>query len=751
MDAAPIAEIAKPQQEVKTPQEGSEKKGSSISAKFQKAQAKFSALSSDLKQVFSKIKGEAPHVVFDAEQHELDQLSEKLAKLNQDTTQALGFPDESTAISTGSSEQQGATGTSDSTHESAPTATSLEQIAKAPVGSDEGQNSQAVEVPAKNTAIAEVNESQQVIQGNEASASSDLQATAKSEESQDSVTEAPETRDPRQRAARALQELQDRAKSRGLEKVFTTKGILGDSDKIEGHQIDFIHQGDRTVVSFKMTSAMGEKVKGEVIPALSPDAVASGKYEFQSADGQNTGLAADCWVVRVDENTVMYISKGERTQKIKDYDFNKPIKDADGNVIDYESNGVLSYELPVRALMGAVKIEVRGVTDVQQIADRVDSAFQGLKITEALTTPDQQAENQYKEARYRWQHRLEDDQGWQAQREQYSAEHGTELVDHLERQEVFPGYFTIVDQGASERYQRDGRIFLTHSVYNPDTLASILKNGLLSSHERFKRGVFTEGLSTKKDFDTGGADSVFIRAVPEQAVDSDMYFFKPLLLINPQVLDRTDWYAYNSDSYGTTDPSAFYSRPSPEQFFAAQRQNFYSNNEIMMRTGIPPEMISGVVIIGDEYSRTSIIANLKAAGIQEVNGVPLDQFITQVSNFGDVKKANGIASPEPEVPEPYTPDISTPFGTPTETPDQLTPTPTPEVGGIPTPTENLNKYFKPGEFSKMFFDKFAMDDLMKVMQEKGFVSVSTVPSIPNQENNIPVPTATTEKSKDDVW
>ncbi|MCX8009346.1 MAG: hypothetical protein N3A54_06670, partial [Patescibacteria group bacterium] len=71
MDATPTTEIAKPQREVKTPQEGSEKKGSSILDKFQKAQKKFCGLFCGFKQALSKLKGEAPYVDFHAEQHEL--------------------------------------------------------------------------------------------------------------------------------------------------------------------------------------------------------------------------------------------------------------------------------------------------------------------------------------------------------------------------------------------------------------------------------------------------------------------------------------------------------------------------------------------------------------------------------------------------------------------------------------------------------------------------------------------------------
>jgi len=749
MDTIPTAEIAKSQQEVAKPQETAEKKDTPASSKFQKAEAKFTSLSTELKQAFGKLSKESPHIVFDVEQHELDQLSEKLAKLNQDTTQTLGVPSENTTVSNDSIEHpQSATVKQESVPEAIASATSLEQIATAPVTNGEGgvPITAVPSKPAETSVSPETTQPLQVAQEGDANIATDGQESVKPEDPQ--VDTAEEIRDPRGRAARVLQELQDRAKTRELEKVFTTEGMLGDSDKIEGHQIDFIHQGDRTIASFKMTAAMVEKVKSDVISTSAPDAISEGSFDFQSTVGQISSQG-ECWVIKVDDNTTVYVSKGEKKgYEHKDYDYTKPIKDAEGNIIGFESTTINEPGEPVRALMGAVKIEVQGLTDVQEIAGKVDTAFQRLKITEALVTPDQQAENQYKEARYRWQHRLEDDQTWQIQREQYAAEHGTELIDHLERQEVFPEYYTIVDQGASERYQRDGRIFLTHSVYNPATLASILKNGLLSSHERFKRGIFNTGMSTEQDFFTGGADSVFIRAVPESASDYIASLYNVHLLINPQVLDRTDWYAYNFDSYGTTDPSTFDSRPSPEQFLAAQRQCFFSGNEIMMRRGIPPEMISGVVI-GDEYSRANIIANLQAAGIQDVNGVPLDQFITIASTFGDVKKANGIVSLEPEVPEPYTPDVNTSFGMPTEMPDQLTPTPTSEAEVAPTPTKNLNKYFKPGEFSKIFFDKLAIDDLIKVMQEKGLVNTPTIPSIQNQEN-IPIPTATTAKSKDDV-
>lgn len=596
VETSPVVEVAKPQIEVMTPQEVGEKKRSLILAKFQKAQKKFSAISSGLKQVFDKITGEASHVVLDVEQHQLYTLLAQLEGLSESTTQELGVAPEAVAIST--------------------------------VVNGDVQKPQTTEALSANEA-----EFPQVTD-------EDIATTnpIKIIELEKPQPENGEVEDPSRRAVRILQELQDRAKAMEFEHVFATKGMLGDSDKIEGHQIDFIYQGEKTIVSFKMTSAMTEKVKSEVIPTYTPDAMFEGSFDFQSIDGQISSHG-ECWVIRVDDNTTVYISKGEeKGYEQINYDYNKPIKDAEGTIIDYESTTTIGPALPVRALMGAARIEIQGLTDVQKIAGKVDTAFQKLKIEEALIAPDQLAENQYKEARYRWQHRVSDDQVWQAQKEQYYAEHGTELVDHLERVEVFPEYFTIIDKGASERYQKKGRIFLIHSVYRSENLVSILQNGLLSSQERFNKGIFTTGMSTERDFGTGGADYVFIRAVPESAGDQAVHFYSAYLLINPEVLNRTDWFAYHYDSYGTTEPQSFDVRPSPEDFLTSQREFFTPGNEIMMRRGIPTEMISGVVV-DDEYSKSNIITNLQEVGIKEVNGVPLDKFIIIASNLGDLKQS----------------------------------------------------------------------------------------------------------------
>lgn len=451
-----------------------------------------------------------------------------------------------------------------------------------------------------------------------------------------------ETENPIQRAASAIQELQEKSKLRKSGEAFSVVGMVGGSDQIEGQQIDIVDQGEKTAVYFKTTSKMTEKIKNEIIPALFPDDVADGEYSFQFIDGESS-THSDAWVIKLDENTNIFVSKGGVKTTHEEYDLNKPIVDDKGEIVDYEMKTTV-HQGHVRALEGAVKIEVRGLTDAQDIAEKVDSAFAKLKIADALAVPDQQAEVHYKEARYRWQHRIETERLWQELREKYKAEHGTELVDHLERQEVFPEYSTIVDKDASEQYIKDKEIMLIHTVHDPEAVVQMLKNGLLSTLERFKKGIPGTGQSTDHDFQEGGADSVFLRVFPEGGYDKS-FQGRVHLLINPQVLDRTDWYAYNYDSYGTTEPSRFKLRPSPEQFFAEQGRHSSHTNEIMMRRGIPAEMVSGI-IVGDKYSKERIIAVLQEAGMHEVNGVRIDHLIRIPPELEGLNKQNSTHTPE---------------------------------------------------------------------------------------------------------
>lgn len=87
------SELVRPQ-EVSKPTEVAEKKGPSITAKFQKAKAGFNSLAGGIKQAFTKIAAGSHGIIFDAEQHELNQLSQGLDQLNRRASTALGITPE---------------------------------------------------------------------------------------------------------------------------------------------------------------------------------------------------------------------------------------------------------------------------------------------------------------------------------------------------------------------------------------------------------------------------------------------------------------------------------------------------------------------------------------------------------------------------------------------------------------------------------------------------------------------------------
>ena len=156
--------------------------------------------------------------------------------------------------------------------------------------------------------------------------------------------------------------------------------------------------------------------------------------------------------------------------------------------------------------------------------------------------------------------------------------------------------------------------------------------------------------------------------------------------MGPELYDRTDWYAYESDQYGATD-SRFEGRPSPEEVLEGQRtRGFMSGNEQMFRTGISSEAFKAIVCednpdirrqIGDALqlssedidelwdegpdkvraalasrgveqvglcsvqellssdARIQMIDKLHEAGITEVNGVPVEKFVVSAKTVDD--------------------------------------------------------------------------------------------------------------------
>lgn len=273
----------------------------------------------------------------------------------------------------------------------------------------------------------------------------------------------------------------------------------------------------------------------------------------------------------------------------------------------------------VRAAIGLVQMEVPKAMDETVAQQTLDEIFrQDLGVEDALGEVSERAERDYKIARLKWQYKLENLDAEQLER-----------AEKLTRREVFPGYSTYVENGKHEeylaKYGEDVRAVHMLNSMSVDSVYRVLTTGLMSTTERFSRGVVKNGISSVLDIDSGGADNVFTRIMnAEQRSKIQNH----AVVLKPEIFDRTDWYAYNVDSYGSTNEAHFAGRLAPEEIFQrtmGDLDHYSTDNEQMFRTGIGVEYIEAIEV--DELDRDELLEGLYQKGLSEVNGRPIEEVI----------------------------------------------------------------------------------------------------------------------------
>ena len=247
-----------------------------------------------------------------------------------------------------------------------------------------------------------------------------------------------------------------------------------------------------------------------------------------------------------------------------------------------------------------------------------------LGIEDIMDVPDVEATQEYKRNRYIWHHKME------------APPLGAE--DGLARKEVFPGFFTLVEEGKYKEYMRISPYAVYHECRTINNIPDIISSGgLMSSFERFSRGLMRNGMSTDTDMETGGADSVFTRIVTESANDTNLIINpnRVYIVFRPDILDRTDWYAYEYDQYGRTDPDIFSNRSSPKEFFESQSRYCSATNEQMFRTGIASKDIATIACANHEC-RQKMIQVFEDAGILDIQGKPIREMFFVTENFRNI-------------------------------------------------------------------------------------------------------------------
>ncbi|MGE5551506.1 MAG: hypothetical protein ACM3ZC_13420 [Bacteroidota bacterium] len=204
----------------------------------------------------------------------------------------------------------------------------------------------------------------------------------------------------------------------------------------------------------------------------------------------------------------------------------------------------------------------------------------------------------------------------------------------LVEKEVVPGYVTYTDIEVANECRQAGAIYAWCGVEDLDDVVKIVSpggTGLASTRLRWFDCLSGKGASESSDMKCGGADSAFLR-LAVQSVQGKASYSSSFgngdyqLIFDLNVLERTDWYFYSKDSFGTTAPSSMARRLSPKESVTYLNNNYRGDNEVMMRRGVGLQYLTAIHTDSD-YKRLSLINKLKQHGIHEINRVPVEKFV----------------------------------------------------------------------------------------------------------------------------
>ena len=391
--------------------------------------------------------------------------------------------------------------------------------------------------------------------------------------------------------------------------------IICDRDHIENQRVDVVENLENQTLEYRFKlreplmeiSELGQKLRTEsrekdgVAELKSGTSVRLGEITYHDLESKREFRLCDALVF---EKNGVKVSLADATAR----------ELGDGVVSRKRNTSNL-----VRAAIGLVQMEVPKAMDDMAAQQTLDEIFrQDLGVEDALDEVSERAERDYKIARLKWQYKLEDLNAEQLGR-----------AEKLTRREVFPGYSTYVENGKHEeylaKYGEDVRAVHMLNSMSVDSVYRVLTTGLMSTTERFSRGVVKNGISSVLDIDSGGADNVFTRIMnAEQRSKIQNH----AVVLKPEIFDRTDWYAYDVDSYGSTNEAHFAGRLAPEEIFQrtmGDLDHYSADNEQMFRTGVGVDYIEAIEV--DELDRDELLEGLHEEGLFEVNGRPIEEVI----------------------------------------------------------------------------------------------------------------------------
>lgn len=289
-----------------------------------------------------------------------------------------------------------------------------------------------------------------------------------------------------------------------------------------------------------------------------------------------------------------------------------------------------------RAFMGAfnIRVEASNGTDA---ARKIQSLMQQAGITDIADDVTTAALDRYKKMRVIWQTAPSEAASLNvatvtdAQIDGVLKKLGItqKRLDAIQVRKVADGYWTLYDPENVALAKKYGAAYIYHEASSIDAAANVLSSGeLLATTNRYGRGIFATGASSFADMGTGGADSVFTRIVFDNQVGKENRygnFGDYVFVFDPKVLERTDWYAYDGDRFGTTEDYAFNIRYGTAEHFKRSRNNYRRGNEIMFRKTVPLDTLTEVRV--PSRDRQALIDKLHSVGILQINGIRLEDLI----------------------------------------------------------------------------------------------------------------------------
>lgn len=206
----------------------------------------------------------------------------------------------------------------------------------------------------------------------------------------------------------------------------------------------------------------------------------------------------------------------------------------------------------------------------------------------------------------------------------------------LRFEEVYPGYFTVLDPSLPDRLAEQGARYLYSTAETAERVLELLLEGQKASATRFGEGRLVQGKSSSSDFGTGGAFSVFTRLVTDSAIQKKHSFMnwggsRPFkVILSRDLLARLDWYGYNGDNFGRT--TGLTAAHHGEALVKTIQDSYASSNELMFPVGNAPAFFD-FVVCETEAQRKKLLELLAAQGLESFNGKPLEQFVRVEKTF----------------------------------------------------------------------------------------------------------------------